>query len=81
MDLASLTFLGLVGYGVVGVISYFKEDLDKRVKFLVLFLVVGAATFIPTDLGNILLEKAKMALEVAFAMTATGTLAKKIGGN
>lgn len=79
-DLVNLTFLGLVGYGVVGVISWKLPNLDKTMKFVILVSVVLLASFIPAELGSIILEKAKLALGVAFAMTATGTLANKVGG-
>lgn len=80
MDIQSLTFLGLVGFGTVTVISFFKPDMDSRIKFALCVLAVFIATFIPVDLGNIILNKVKMSLEVAIAFAGAYKFAAKISG-
>jgi hypothetical protein len=65
MDIASLTLTGLVAIGTVNIISFFKPNLDSRVKFFLSFIVAFGVTFIPAELGNLLLNNAKIALEAA----------------
>jgi hypothetical protein len=67
MDIANLTLVGLIAIGTVNVITFFKADLDSRIKFAAAFVVAFIATFIPVDLGTILLNNAKIALEAALA--------------
>ena len=81
MDLASISFLGLIGLGTVNVISFFKADMDSRLKFFLSFVVVLAATFVPAEFGNIILDKAKLALEVALSASGLYKVATKAGGN
>lgn len=80
MDIASLTFLGLIGLGTVNVITFFRPDLDPRVKFGLSFLVIFLATFVPVEMGNIILDKAKVALETALVFSGVYKLSQKIGG-
>ena len=80
MDIASLTFLGLIGLGTVNVISFFKADMDSRVKFAISFAVILAATFIPAELGSVILDKAKVALEIALSASGIYKIAQKAGG-
>lgn len=81
MDFASLTLAGLVAIGVVNVITMFKPDLDSRVKFAISAVAAFIVTFIPPELGNVILEKAKEAIMVAFAASGTYRLATKAGGD
>lgn len=81
MDFGSLTLAGLVAVGVVNVIGFFKEDLDSRVKFALSLLAAFAVTFVPVDLGIVVLDHAKTALAVAFAASGVYKIATKAGGN
>lgn len=80
MDFMSMTFVGLVTIGVVNVVGFFKPDLKPEIKFAVALLVAFVLTFVPQDLGNIILEKLKLAIEVAFASSGIYKLATKAGG-
>lgn len=80
MDLQSATFVGLATLGIVNVVTLFKSDIDSKYKFLISILAAFALTFIPESLGVILLDKMKIAIEVAFASSGTYKLAQKIGG-
>lgn len=81
MDLEGLTLAGLAALGVVNVISFFKPDLDSKVKFaasaIAAFVVIA---FVPQDLGNQVLEQAKEALVIAFAASGLYKVASKAGG-
>lgn len=81
MDLQSLTLAGLAAVGIVNVVSFFRPTLDSKVKFALsfasAFLVIA---LVPVDLGNIILEHAKEALVIAFAMSGTYKIASKAGG-
>lgn len=80
MDLSSITFVGLATLGVVNVVTLFKADLDSKYKFLISVVAAFVLTFVPAELGNELLDKMKVAVEVAFAASGTYKLAQKAGG-
>jgi GTPase involved in cell partitioning and DNA repair len=79
MEIQSLTLTALAAIGIVNVISFFKPDLDSRVKFALSVLAAFAVTFIPPELGSVILEKAKEALVVAFAASGAYKIATKAG--
>lgn len=79
-DLSNATFIGLVTLGVVNVITMFKTDLDSRIKFIISVLVAFGLTFVPEEIGGMILDKLKIALEVAFAASGVYKLATKAGG-
>lgn len=75
-----MTFAGLATLGVVNVITFWKPELDSKVKFA---LSVGAALlflFVPIDLGNLLADKIRQSIEIAFAVSGGYKLAQKAGG-
>lgn len=80
MDLQTISLVGLMALGTVNVITLFKPDLDSRLKFAASFVVAFAVTFIPVEVGNIILEKAKIALEASLAFSGVYKLAQKAGG-
>jgi len=80
MDIMSLALPGLVALGAVNVLTFFKPDMDSRIKFTVSFLVAFAVLFIPADLGNVVANNIKEAIAVAFAASGTYKLFTKAGG-
>jgi hypothetical protein len=80
MDLVSLTLTGLVAIGTVNVISFFKPDLDSKVKFFLSFLVAFAVAFVPPAFSAPILVNVRLALEAALAASGTYKLAQKVGG-
>lgn len=80
MDLVNITLAGLVAVGVVNVLTIFKPELDSKVKFGASVVAAFAVTFIPADLGNVILENAKIALAAAFAASGVYKMAMKAGG-
>lgn len=81
MDFTNMTFAGLATLGVVNVIGFFKPNLDSKVKFGLSIVAALAFLFIPADLGNIIFEKLKEAITIAFAVSGSYKLAMKVGGN
>lgn len=79
MDFQSLTLAGLVAIGVVNVISFFKADLDSRLKFALSVIAAFAVTFVPISLESVILDHAKTAITVAFAASGTYKLFTKAG--
>lgn len=79
--LTNVTFVGLAVLGIVNVITLFKPDIDSKHKFLISIVAAFALTFVPESFGAMLLDKMKIALEVAFAASGTYKLAQKIGGS
>lgn len=80
MDLTNVTLVGLMALGIVNVLGFFKPDLDSRVKFTASLAAAFAVTFIPAEMGVILLDKVKLALEAAFAASGLYKIATKAGG-
>jgi hypothetical protein len=80
MDLSSLTLAGLVAIGVVNVVTFFKAGIDSRIKFALALVAAFVVTFIPADLGAVILNHAKIALEVAFASSGGYKLLQLTGG-
>lgn len=80
MDLSNITFVGLATLGIVNVVTLFVADLDSRYKFLISVVAAFALTFVPETVGIMLLDKMKIAVEIAFAASGTYKLAQKIGG-
>lgn len=80
-NFSDLTFIGLISLGVVNVLSFFYPKLDSRIKFGASVVVAFAMTFVPVDIGILIVDKAKVALEVAFAASGGYRLAQKAGGN
>jgi hypothetical protein len=80
MDFTSMTFAGLATLGIVNVIGFFKPDLDSKVKFAISIGAALAFLFVPADVGNMLANKIKEAIEIAFAVSGTYKLATKVGG-
>jgi hypothetical protein len=81
MDLTNISFIGLATLGVVNFVTMFKSDLDSKYKFLISVVVAFGLTFVPESFGLLLLDKMKLAIQVAFAASGTYKLAQKVGGN
>lgn len=80
IDLQSFTLAGLVALGVVNVITMWKPTVDSKFKFISSLLVAFAITFVPLELGNVILDHLKTAIEIAFASSGFYKLAQKAGG-
>lgn len=80
MDFTSMTFAGLATLGIVNVITFWKPGLDSKVKFAISICAALAFLFVPADIGNMLANKIKEAIEIAFAVSGTYKLATRIGG-
>lgn len=80
VDLGTATLSLLVVIGVVNVISFFKPNLDSKIKFGISVAVAFAVYFVPPSLGNILLTALKDAIVTAFAASGGYKLTQKIGG-
>lgn len=80
MDIQTTSLAGLVAIGAVNVVTMFKPELDSRLKFAISLVVAFAVLFVPQELGNMLLEKLRLAIEVAFAASGLYKLATRAGG-
>lgn len=81
IDLETATLSLLVVIGTVNVITFFQPSMDSRMKFGISILVAFAVSFVPVELGSILLEKIKDAITVALAASGGYKLFTKAGGN
>lgn len=66
--------------GFVNVVTFFKSDLDSRVKIGLAILFAFALTYVPNTIANDLLERAKQAIEIALTVSGAYKLSQKIGG-
>jgi hypothetical protein len=80
MDIFSLALPGLVALGFINVLTFFKPDMDSKVKFAGSAVVAFIVLFVPPVFSNMLADNIKNALAVAFAVSGTYKLAQKIGG-
>lgn len=80
MDLTNATFAGLITLGVVNVLSFYKPDMDSKLKFTIAVLTAFVLSFVPPTIGNVILDKAKLAIEIAFASSGAYKIAQKAGG-
>jgi hypothetical protein len=79
MDLTTVTFVGLATLGVVNVVTLFIPNIDSRYKFLISIVAAFGLTFVPAELSNVLLDKMKIAVQVAFAASGGYKLAQVVG--
>lgn len=79
MDLQTISLAGLISIGAVNVLTMFKPEIDSKVKFIVSLIVAFGILFVPQELGNMLLDKLKLAIEIAFAASGAYKLATKSG--
>ena len=80
MDFSNMTFVGLATLGTVNVIGFFYPKLDSKVKFGLSIAAALLFAFGPAELGNLLFDKVKLAIEVALAVSGSYKLATKVGG-
>lgn len=80
-SLLDMTFIGLMTIGFVNVVTFYKPTMDSKVKFGLSVVFAFALTFVPADLGLIILNKAKEALGAALAVSGVYKIATKAGGN
>ena len=73
-------FAGLVAVGAVNVVTWFRPDLKPEHKFAISFVAALVVTFIPPELGNILLNKVKIALEASLGVSGMYKISQKAGG-
>ena len=81
MDLANMTFVGLMTLGFVNVLTFYLPNMDSKVKFSVSVLFAFGLGFVPVEIGSVILEKAKSAIEVALMASGAYKVAQKAGGN
>lgn len=79
-NIMDATFIGLMTIGIVNVVTFYKPELPSKERFAISIVAAFLLTFVPAEMGNIILEKAKVALGVAFAASGGFKLASKAGG-
>lgn len=80
VDLVQLGFTGLMSFGSVGAVGFFRNNLTAGQKFGLFFVFAFVYGFVPADLGNVLFERIKEALAVATTGTALYTGIKTVSG-
>lgn len=77
---ANITLTGLAVIGAVNVLTFYKPEASSKTKFVVSVVVAFAVSFVPADLGNIILTHAKDAITIALASSGSYKLFSKAGG-
>lgn len=80
MDLTNVTLVGLVAFGVVNVVSFYKPDMKPELKFGLSFIAALGVTFIPVDVANVIMTHIKEALAAALALSGVYKIATRVGG-
>lgn len=80
MDLTNIGFVALMTIGFVNVLSFWKPTMDSKVKIGVSIAFAFVLTFIPADMGNLIANKLKEAIEIALLATGGYKVAQKVGG-
>lgn len=80
MDLANLTFTGLLVVGAVNVCNYFRPNMSALEKWVVGFIVAIVAGFVPPQMANEIAQRIKDAVEVVLASSGGYKIAQKAGG-
>lgn len=81
MDFESMTLTALFAVGAANVYMMFFPTGDSRIKYIVSFVAALVAYFIPTDLGNVLLNAIIAAISAATIGSGVYKVAQKAGGN
>ena len=76
-----MTLVSLAAIGTVNVISFFKPAMDSKVKWFLSFVAALGISFVPADLGSILLTHIKDAIYSATIGSGIYKVATKIGEN
>lgn len=88
MDIASITAYGFIGLFVIGAVNvieliYLKwkgVKLEATTKIILSFVFAFAATFVPVEIGNMLYDKALLAIQVVGWSSGVYKLTQKAGG-
>lgn len=74
---ASLALLMVIGG--VNIINFFFPLTDSRIKFAVSLAIAFAVSFIPAEIGSILLEKLRDAIQIAVAASGLYKVSQVVG--
>lgn len=80
LDLGSYGFTGLMVIGAVNAVTILFGEMTNQQKLLLSFVVAIAVSFIPVEIGNLIYDKAVVALSVALASSGGYKIAQKVGG-
>jgi hypothetical protein len=72
--------IGAMTVGFVNVITFFKPDLDSRIKIAIGVVFAFAWSYVPVEIANDLLGRLKMAFEIGLSSSGVYKLLTKAGG-
>jgi hypothetical protein len=78
MDIQNVGFIGLMTLGAVNVVTFFKSNMDSRVKFALSVVFAFVLTFVPKEIGTVILDKAKQAIEIALFVSGGYKMAQVV---
>lgn len=80
MNFEGMTFIGLMTIGFVNVVTFYKPNLDSKMKVYISVVFAFALTFVPVNIGVLVLDKMKLAIEIALMASGGYKIAQKAGG-
>jgi hypothetical protein len=73
-------FTGLMTIGLVNIVGFFVPGLTSTSKLVIAFVAAFGLSFVPADVGNMLLDKIIKSLEVVAATSGFYRLTQNAGG-
>lgn len=80
MDFAGQAFVGLTTIGFINVLGFFYPQLNPKIKIATSAVFAFIMLFVPAEIGNIIFDRARIAIEIALASSGGYKIAQKIGG-
>lgn len=80
MDLGTIGLVGVMAIGAVNIVSFFKPNMDSRIKVAISFVVALLTSLIPADIQSVVLEKISIAVAATLASSGGYKIAQKMGG-
>ncbi len=80
MDIAGIGFVGVMVIGFVNVLTFWKPNMDSKMKIGAAFVFAFVLTFVPADVGSVILQKIVQAVEATAFLSGVYKVAQKAGG-
>ena len=81
MDITAMGFIALMTLGFVNVVTFWKPNMDSKMKIGIAVVFAFALTFVPAGWGNMIADKLKIAIETALLVSGVYKLSQKMGGS
>lgn len=79
VDFQTASLALLVVIGAVNVVGFYYPNLDSKIKFALSIVIAFLVSFIPAEIGSVILEKLRDAITVAVAASGAYKLFQVAG--